>query len=428
VLPDIECKFDNIVPLIPLPEVCHPWVAGGVSIGSCRPDVVEVTGENVFEVDGCYFSLGGGLTIEPKVCSSFEVINNVHFEVIDGHGLIGKNTPIPPTPEEPNPPPTTSAFDLVINYDECTDCGGTGVGKITVTGEMVVESTVVCYEALEFGSASTVLAEDPIKITGSISLEPKEDTCGATLLSNLLISWDGPTMSNCHGEVTVSVDAQDSGVPVDAALVTGKDAKLETVLNYIDSDMFIDGCNIELRLIVAPQMTFSGIGYKKVKLCGQSEFMEVLTIGDDAGEEITQNCSYCPWDGYMIDADTFQFSMPGQVYGAGFPLNMFNGFGLSQFTAVSNPWYIVLVVYTDGETPTSCELEARSYPAAPTGATLGSAPPMFEVTLWAILNTVAYKSIGCTNITATPSLVLTTQTGSPPCSVENEYHYTWALS
>lgn len=87
ILPPLDCKFDNLVPLIPLPEVCHPTVAGNINIVGCSGTPNYGTANIVRIPDTCDYVLSGDI----EVCVPIPCPDGYTFS---GGVSISSNTPV----------------------------------------------------------------------------------------------------------------------------------------------------------------------------------------------------------------------------------------------------------------------------------------------------------------------------------------------
>lgn len=152
----------------------------------------------------------------------------------------------------------------------------------------------------------------------------------------------------------------------------------------------------------------------------------VLDLEDQDGQDPA------PWDGEVVgdeDGAVFQFTMPGKLYGAGMPENMFDGTELLSLVIADNPTFIILKGTADGNVPTSSEIIARSTPAAPVGIQEGTAPSTFETDLWVIVGTKALRVVGRFNLRAVAKEALRTDKADPACAEGAWiFHYTWDIT
>ena len=174
VLPPLECKFDNLVPLIPLPNFCHPTVRVEIESSSCDTDIVSID-TSTLEVErreGCDFVLKGSIDIcpNPGICTDFSVLSGFMITT-SGNGLSGGGA-------------------MLVNYDDCS---------LQLGGVVNIDADIKCVNAVTGGG---IVTPSGAGISGDIYLSDNGE-CGVEI--NGSITLDVKCVDNVGASGTVSV-------------------------------------------------------------------------------------------------------------------------------------------------------------------------------------------------------------------------------
>lgn len=179
VLPPLECKFDNLVPLIPLPNFCHPTVRVEIESSSCDTDIVSID-TSTLEVErreGCDFVLKGSIDIcpNPGICTDFSVLSGFMITT-SGDGLSGGGA-------------------LLVNYDDCS---------LQLGGVVNIDADIKCVDA----------------VTGGGIVTPS----GAGISGDIYLSDNGKCGVEINGSITLDVKCVDNVGASGTVPVTGNGA------------------------------------------------------------------------------------------------------------------------------------------------------------------------------------------------------------
>lgn len=240
-LPPLECKFDNLVPLIPLPDFCHPHVSGTISASSCNTGVITANSSvTLTQINDCDFELGGAIEIcpDPGICTDFSTSASLPVTVT-GNGITGDGT-------------------LFLYYGACS---------FEIDGAINIDSTIKCVEALTFGGTADASGGG---LSGSITLDPNGD-CGATLSGSISSSVV------CHEPLVF-----DGSIPITGAGISGT----IDLINSGDCGATLEG-SIDLTVVCTEAVT--GTGEVNFVIEAPLEGSGTLYLTDNAECGITLN-------------------------------------------------------------------------------------------------------------------------------------------
>ncbi len=250
-LPPLECRFDNLVPLIPLPETCHPKFLGGINFSTCDPQTLDVTGTVDIIQDGCNFLLGGDIELCSHYCTSYSVSNSVAFTV-DGPGLTM----------------ASNGLDFSINPLTC---------NIELSGGFQLTSDIKCALGITASGQITPSSDSEyLSVAGGITLN-KDGDCGVKLDGSLTFDLDVACPEGYQFNWTMSQSGQTNNYTIAGS------ASMDLELTYsVTADTGGDNCVKGWTLSITPSVTFNGIGVTGITLCdgegGGSSTINVLTV------------------------------------------------------------------------------------------------------------------------------------------------------
>lgn len=248
-LPPLECIFDNIIPITPLPEFCHPQLTGGISVSSCSSDIEVSGGIDVGQVGECDFSVAGDILICPTFCTNWSASSSFTVNITSGNGLEGSGEDL----------------SVEMNPDNCT---------LVIGGNIDISSTVKCYEALTFSGDVAITSSNPhVTASGTVSLTDEGD-CGATLIGSLNIGGTIP----CADGPTINFSSSASGSSTTYEIVSG--ANMEFGLTYDITGGGGASCAHEFTLAITPSISFNGLSTEDLTVCsdGGSSTITVVKV------------------------------------------------------------------------------------------------------------------------------------------------------
>lgn len=191
-MPDMDCKFDVNVPLVPLPYTCSPTLSGGITVTSTGTAPILINNTIGFnKINQCDYQLDGELDLQLNVaCAKGYTSDRQAISLQVGPKLVQSGS-------------------LTLTQDGC---------EFGLASDLKIELSAFCVDGpIVEPDFANITADDPLSVTGRITISAVKEECSIGIDSDVNISLDCDKIGfdldgslNTQFDIVVTIGSGDS--------------------------------------------------------------------------------------------------------------------------------------------------------------------------------------------------------------------------